>query len=68
MIDAVVGAVVMVVASTALVLAVEVGEQAFRLAGKYPLNAAELELVKRAGWDAAAIADLQSDLAGLPDR
>jgi hypothetical protein len=50
------------------VLAVEVGEQAFRSAGKYPLNAAELELVKRAGWDAAAIADLQSDLAGLPDR
>jgi hypothetical protein len=67
-IDAVVGAVVMVVASTALVLAVEVGEQAFRSAGKYPLNAAELELVKRAGWDAVAIADLQSDLAGLPDR
>jgi hypothetical protein len=68
MIDVVVGAVVMVVASTALVLAIEVGEQAYRSAGRYPLNAAELELVKRAGFEAAAIADLHSDLAGLPEK
>jgi hypothetical protein len=68
MIDAVVGAIVMVLASTALVLAVEVGGQSFRSAGKYPLNAAELELLKRAGWDEAGIADLQSDLTALPDR
>ena len=38
MVDAVVGAVIMVVATTSLLLAVEVVEDAFRVAGRYPLN------------------------------
>ena len=38
MIDAIVGAVIMVVATTSLLLAVEVAEDAFRVAGRYPLN------------------------------
>ena len=38
MVDALVGAVIMVVATTSLLLAVEVAEDAFRLAGRYPLN------------------------------
>ena len=38
MVDAVVGAVIMVVATTSLLLAVEVAEDAFREAGRYPLN------------------------------
>ena len=38
MLDAVVGAVIMLVASTSLFLAVEVSEDAFRVAGRYPLN------------------------------
>ena len=38
MIDALVGAVIMVVATTSLLLAVEVSEDAFRAAGRYPLN------------------------------
>jgi len=38
MVDAVVGAVIMVVATTSLLLAVEVAEDAFRAAGRYPLN------------------------------
>jgi len=38
MVDAVVGAVIMVVATTSLLLAVEVAEDAFRVAGRYPLN------------------------------
>ena len=38
MVDAVVGAVIMVVATTSLLLVVEVNEDAFRTAGKYPLN------------------------------
>ena len=38
MIDAIVGAVIMVVATTSLFLAVEVVEDAFRVAGRYPLN------------------------------
>ena len=37
MVDAVVGAVIMVVA-TSLLLAVEVSEDAFRAAGRYPVN------------------------------
>ena len=38
MVDAVVGAVIMVVAATSLLLAVEVSEDAFRAAGRYPVN------------------------------
>ena len=38
MVDALVGAVIMVVATTSLFLAVEVAEDAFRAAGRYPLN------------------------------
>ena len=38
MVDALVGAVIMVVATTSLLLAVEVTEDAFRVAGRYPLN------------------------------
>jgi len=41
MLDAIVGAVIMVVASTSLFLAIEVAEDAFRSAGRYPLNADE---------------------------
>jgi len=38
MVDAVVGAVIMVVATTSLLLAVEVVEDAFTAAGRYPVN------------------------------
>ena len=38
MVDAVVGSVIMVVAATSLLFAVEVSEQAFQEAGRYPLN------------------------------
>ena len=38
MLDSVVGAVIMLVASTSLFLAVEVAEDAFRAAGRYPAS------------------------------
>ena len=41
MLDAIVGAVIMFVASTSLFLAIEVTEDAFRSAGRYPLNTDE---------------------------
>ena len=45
MLDAIVGAVIMVVASTSLLLAIEVTEDAFRASGRYPLNDDELILL-----------------------
>jgi len=45
MVDAVVGAVIMVVATTSLLLAVEVAEDAFSSAGRYPLNGDEKALL-----------------------
>ena len=45
MIDAVVGSVIMVVATTSLVLAVEVSEKAFRQSGYQPLSQQEERLV-----------------------
>ena len=45
MVDAVVGALIMVVATTSLLLAVEVAEDAFSSAGRYPLNGDEKALL-----------------------
>ena len=50
MLDAVVGAVIMVVASTSLFLAIEVTEDAFRSAGRYPLNDDEKILLDHLVW------------------
>ena len=46
MIDALVGAVIMVVATTSLVYSLEVAQKAFAEAGRYPLNASEERLLK----------------------
>ena len=46
MVDAVVGAVIMVVTTTSLLLAVEVAEDAFSSAGRYPLNPDEQVLLE----------------------
>jgi len=48
MLDAVVGAVIMVVATTALVLSVEVVESSLGSAGRQPLNSYERELLQKA--------------------
>ena len=46
MIDSIVGAVIMVVATTSLLYALEVAETAFSQSGRYPLNADERTLLK----------------------
>ena len=48
MLDAVVGALIVVVATTALVLSVEVVESSLRSAGRQPLNLYERELLQKA--------------------
>jgi hypothetical protein len=52
MVDAVVGAVIMVVATTSLLFAIEVAEQAFDQAGRYPLNDEERTVLEQAGLSA----------------
>ena len=49
MVDAVVGSVIMVVATTSLLFAIEVAEQAFDQAGRYPLNAEEKTVLDSVG-------------------
>ena len=49
MLDAVVGAVIMVVATTSLLYSVEVAERAFAQAGRYPLNSDEREVLHGVG-------------------
>ena len=67
MLDAIVGAVIVVVATSALVLAIEVAEQSLDSAGRQPLNSAELELLQRAGRsDAVSLNKLRADLDALP--
>ncbi len=69
MADAIVGAVIMVAITTGLMLAVQVGEQAIGSAGRYPLNAAERELLQSAGWgDSMSRGLLQADLEAMPQQ
>lgn len=50
MIDAVLGAVIMVVASTSLVLALEVSDGAFRSGDRFLLTPTEADIVNGAKW------------------
>ena len=51
MLDAVVGAVIMVVATTSLLYSIEVAERAFDQAGRYSLNSDEREVLRSVGFD-----------------
>ena len=51
MLDAVVGAVIMVVATTSLLYSIDVAEKAFDQAGRYPLNSDEKEVLRGVGLD-----------------
>ena len=71
MLDAVVGAVIMVVATSSLFLAIEVAEDAFRAAGRYPLNDDEEVLLdnldrslREQGRDSASVLQLIDDMEG----
>ena len=51
MIDALVGGVIMVVATTSLLYSIEVAEKAFNQAGQYSLNNSERKLLEDFGLD-----------------
>ena len=61
MIDAVVGAVIMVVATTSLMYSIELAERAFNQAGQYPLNRDEKEVLRNVG----VVSDVQVDVFWL---
>ena len=58
MIDAVVGAVIMVVATTSLLYSIELAERAFDQAGRYPLSRDEKEVLRNVG----VVSDAQADV------
>ena len=67
MLDAVFGAVIVVLSTTALVLAVEVVEISINEAGRQPLSSYERELLQLAGrGDEVSVRLLEADLEGLP--
>ena len=51
MIDAIVGAVIIVAATTGLVMAVEVGNRIITQAGRHPLSPSERIMLRSAGLD-----------------
>ena len=51
MLDAFVGAVIMVVATTSLLYSIEVAERAFDQTGRYPLSLDEKEVLHSVGLD-----------------
>ena len=51
MLDAIVGAVIVVVATTSLLYSIEVAERAFGQAGRYPLNDDEKKVLRSAEVD-----------------
>lgn len=66
MIDAIVGAVIVVASTTGLVLAVELGNSVMNQAGRHPLTQYEREMLRSAGFeDSNNIKLLQADLDSL---
>ena len=61
MIDAIVGAVIMVVATTSLVYSIGVSVKAFDEAGRYDLNSYEKQLLRGVGLDEAGIKYFQRE-------
>ena len=61
MLDALLGAAIMVVATTSLLYSIEVAEKAFKEAGRYPLNNAERSLLDEFGLDDAAKAQFEKE-------
>ena len=57
MLDAVVGAVIMVVATSSLLYSIEVAEKAFDQAGRYSLSEGERELLQSVGLSSEAEKD-----------
>ena len=51
MLDAVIGAVIMVVATTSLISALEVLEQSFVDSARHPLTQSEVQILERVGLD-----------------
>ena len=58
MLDAVVGAVIMVVATTSLLYSIQVAERAFDKAGRYSLSSDEREVLRSVGVRNDAEADV----------
>ena len=72
MIDAVVGSIVAVAATTAMFLAVQITQSAFLEAGKYPLTLDEIKLLEDAGYGSTLGSrdrlDLNNFLQNLPSQ
>ena len=72
MLDAVVGAVIAVTATTALLLALQVSEESLQQAGRLPLNVGEIGILRDAGYDVSVGSDdrlvLEADLQQLPSQ
>ena len=72
MIDAVLGAVIAVTATTALLLAVQVTESSLNGAGRAPLLDSELQILRDAGYDARSGSEhrhvLEADVQQLPTQ
>ena len=62
MIDAIVGAVIMVVATSSLVYAIEVSVRAFDEAGRYDLNSSEKQLLENFGLDEAGMKSFEDEI------
>ena len=58
MLDAVVGAVIMVVATTSMLFSIELAERAFDQAGRYHLSVDEREVLRSVGVGTDDMADL----------
>ena len=68
MVDAVVGSVIMIVATTSLLFAIEVAEQAIDQSGRYPLSFEEKTMLKNAGITEDVVMKLQEDVILVPQE
>lgn len=68
MLDAVVGSMIMLVATSSLLFAIEVAEQAINQSGRYPLSSDEKAMLKNADITADVVLKLQDDVLVVPQE
>tara|TARA_B100001989_G_C24542757_1_gene468642 strand:+ start:789 stop:1010 length:222 start_codon:yes stop_codon:yes gene_type:complete len=67
--DAILGSIIVSIATGALFLAVQSAEKAFRSAGKYPLTKYELRLLQKAGFNKEESRKfIEQDLVSFPSK
>ena len=68
MIAALTGTIIAAMATASLLIAIRLGDEAIKDAGRYPLTKDEKNIILNAGYDKEDLKSVESDLNSLPTK